>query len=156
MGHRLETFPSCYCLISHEQFEIVLECSDFFSRYEELLKSVSDEVDKHVRAEQLKIDKYYEDRKREAKNQLLTSANLLNLHKKQEDTQLILKASKISITQKMVQENVFTGQKTAEWFLSMNLSFPDFRTLTKTLFLGLIDFLAFQVQRLEELKIRVF
>ena len=60
-------------------------------RYEELLKSISEEVDKHVRAEQLKIDKYYEDRKREAKNQLVTSANLLNLHKKSEDTQLILK-----------------------------------------------------------------
>ena len=65
---------------------------------------MNEEVEKHVRAEQVKIDKFFEERKREAKNQLLTSVAQLNLSKKREEAEMLL-----TELDRMANDEVFEG-----------------------------------------------
>ena len=51
---------------------------------------MSEEAEKHMRAEHQRIEKFFEERKREAKNQLISSIAQLNLSKKKEEAENLL------------------------------------------------------------------
>ena len=80
---------------------------------------MNEEVDKHIRAEQIKIDKFFEERKREAKNQLMTSVATLNLSKKREEAENLL-----TEINRMAMDDVFEADTSS----SISLE-NDFQTL---------------------------
>ncbi|XP_075260232.1 uncharacterized protein LOC142351869 isoform X2 [Convolutriloba macropyga] len=109
----------CQKCASQDLNDYVPQLQMAFSRYLDLLKSVNEEVDKHIRAEQIKIDKFFEERKREAKNQLMTSVATLNLSKKREEAENLL-----TEINRMAMDDVFEADTSS----SISLE-NDFQTL---------------------------